>query len=44
MEESVLQFIDPNEERKAQFEKEKQMKKKEVPMLKTNTGAAMHMP
>ena len=33
-----LLFVDPQEERKAQLEKEKQLKKKEVPMIRLKDG------
>ena len=44
-EESGLLFVNPDEERRARLEKEKQLKKKEVPMLKLKDGShAMMLP
>jgi hypothetical protein len=38
-EESGLLFVNPDDERKARLEKEKQLKKKEIPMLKLKDGS-----
>jgi hypothetical protein len=38
-EESGLLFVDPEAEKRAQLEKEKSMKKKEVPMIKLKDGS-----
>ena len=44
-EESGLLFVNPDDERKARLEKEKQLKKKEIPMLKLKDGSqAMMLP
>ena len=44
-EESGLLFVNPDEERRARIEKEKQLKKKEVPMLRLKDGSqAMMLP
>jgi len=44
-EESGLLVVNPDEERRARLEKEKQLKKKEVPMLRLKDGSqAMMIP